>query len=206
MSKSKQNDLIDQEKMLILTKFLENAPFDRWSTSNLEQSAEACGFAPGYTALLFPNGVKDLTGYFHQLMNERMAAKFLKGDVPSKISEKIAYLIELKLQVYNSFRKAMQPLANYNLMPQNICRTQKFLWQSCDQIWSLAGDKSTDHNYYTKRALLSYVYTSSVMYWLSDESPNYIETKKFIAKKIQKVLKLGKWKDSALNFFKKLGE
>ena len=73
-------------------------------------------------------------------------------------------------------------------------------------MWYLAGDKSTDYNHYTKRALLEYVYSTSIMCWLSDESPDYIDTKKFIATKIKQVLSIGKWKESALRFFRKIGE
>ena len=97
-------------------------------------------------------------------------------------------------------------LLQHNLLPQNLYKSQQLLWQTCDQIWYLAGDRSTDYNYYTKRSLLGYVYTSSVLYWLSDESADYLETKKFIRLKIQEVLKLGKWKSSVFRFFKKLAE
>ncbi|MCT4635893.1 MAG: COQ9 family protein [Rickettsiales bacterium] len=206
MSESKLNDSIDQEKMLILTDFLKNAPFDRWSYSNLKKSAEDCGFSEGYTELLFPKGIKSLTEYFHQLMNKQMEEEYLKGPIPSKISDKIAWLIELKLKAYSSYRLAIPSLMQYNLIPINICQSQKFIWQSCSRMWYLAGDNSTDYNHYTKRAILEYVYSTSLMFWLSDESPNYIDTKEFIAKKIKQVLGIGKWKESALRFFRKLGE
>ena len=206
MTKSKLNDSIEQEKLLILTKFLENAPFDRWSESNLKRSSESCGFNSGYLLLLFPNGLDDLTEYFHQLLNQQMTENFLAASPPSGISENIAHLIELKINLYNKYRKAIPMLLQHNLLPQNLYKSQQLLWQTCDQIWYLAGDRSTDYNYYTKRSLLGYVYTSSVLYWLSDESADYLETKKFIRLKIQEVLKLGKWKSSVFRFFKKLAE
>lgn len=206
MAKSKLNDSIEYEKLLILTKFLENAPFERWSNHNLKSSAAECGFSSGYVSLLFNKGIDDLTGYFYQILNRSLAESFLKKNMYTKIVDKISYLIELKLDLYDSHRRAIPLLVQYNIAPQNLRQTQSFLWQTCDQIWFLAGDKSTDYNYYTKRTLLGYVYTSSVMYWLSDESANYAETKKFIRCKLQEVLKLGQWKDSVMRFFEKLAE
>lgn len=206
MRKSKLNDSIEKEKMLILTNFLKNAPFDRWSYSNLKKSSKNCGFSISYAELLFPKGIRGLTEYFHQLMNDKMEEAYLKGPIPRKISERISYLIELKLKAYNSHRLAISSLMQYNLIPLNIYQSQKFVWQSCSRMWYLAGDQSTDYNHYTKRALLEYVYTTSIMYWLSDESEDYIDTKKFIDLKIKQVLSIGKWKDSAKRFFRKLGE
>jgi ubiquinone biosynthesis protein COQ9 len=203
MTKSKLNDSIEQEKLLILTKFLKEAPFDRWSESNLKKSARTCGFDDGYVALLFPNNIDDLTEYFNQLMNKQMIENFTTKP-SSKISEKIAQLIELKLALYLPHREAIRSLLQYNLMPQNLCKAQKSLWETCDQIWHLAGDQSTDHNYYTKRALLAGVYSSSLLYWLADESANQYNTKAFIKRKIQDVGKFSKWKSSLLSFFKNL--
>ena len=35
---------------------------------------------------------------------------------------------------------------------------KQFRWKTADTIWRLAGDESTDFNYYSKRLLLSWVY------------------------------------------------
>lgn len=203
MQKSKQNDLAEKEKLAILAKFLENAPFEKWSNNNLLHSAEQCGIDRGHLFLLFPKGIEDLTNFFHQLNNEKLNSNFLKTkETISGTTEKIINLIEIKLEIYNKHRKAIPFLMQYNLKPTNFCNTQKFLWQTCNQIWQLAGDSSTDYNYYTKRILLEYVYSSTMMYWISDDSENYVETKKFLRKKIKEILKLGKVKNSISKFWK----
>ena len=40
-----------------------------------------------------------------------------------------------------------------------------------DDIWHAAGDRSTDMDWYTKRALLGGVYTATELYMLTDYSP-----------------------------------
>ena len=198
------NIQIEKQKQLILEKFLAAAPFDRWDESNLIKSAQACDFAEKYYLLLFPDGINDLTQYFNDILNQQMEEQFIANNLYTKINDKIAYLIELKLALYSSHKEAIQCLLQYNLMPQNILSAQKQLWQTCDQIWYLAGDNSTDYNYYTKRALLAAVYSSSILYWLSDDSDGYQDSKKFIRRKIADIGKVNQWKRSILSFFKNL--
>jgi hypothetical protein len=52
-------------------------------------------------------------------------------------------------------------------------------------IWRYAGDKSDDFNYYSKRGLLLGVYTSTRLFYLSDDSKEFIKTKEFIATSLE---------------------
>lgn len=199
------NDQIEQEKLSILTSFLQNAPFDGWNNDNLFKTSFSLGYEKGYVYLLFPNKIKDLTIYFNDIMHKQMTDLFYDSKYRELgISEKIASLIEIKLSLYQPIKESIQSLFQYNLLPINICAAQKSLWETCNLIWYLAGDQSTDFNYYSKRALLAYVYSSSFLYYLSDDSEDFIETRKFIRKKIYSVLKLGKWKASGTKFFNHL--
>ena len=204
MTKSNINDVIAKEKSLILIEFLKNAPFEGWSNKNLETSTIACGFDAHYELLLFPNRLKDLNLYFNQTINNKMTKIFLKEKLKLGTTGKIAYLIALKFSLYQPIKESIRCLFQYNLLPQNILEAKKALWQTCDQIWYLAGDRSTDFNYYSKRSLLSFVYSSSFIYYLSDESEGFADTKIFIDKKLQSVLKIRKLKARGINFFNNL--
>jgi ubiquinone biosynthesis protein COQ9 len=52
------------------------------------------------------------------------------------------------------------------------------------------GDKSTDHNFYTKRGLLAAVYSTTVMYWLNDKTPDCTATWAFLDRRIAEVMKI----------------
>lgn len=210
MNKSKLNDEINQEKILILEDFLKNASFDGWSESSLIKSAQNCNFAKDYYKLLFPQGISDLTDFFYNYTTEKMTNIFLDQENTEKlkIREKIAFLIEIRINIYDSYKESIRSLLTHNLYPQNILNAQLNIWKICDQIWFLAGDKSTDFNYYSKRALLEGVYSSSVLFWLEDKSDNWEETKSFIAVQITRVLKIGKFSSelssSIKNFYNNL--
>lgn len=204
MNKVKIDLMLKQERSLILENFLKSAPFDGWNEKCLANATIAAGLKKGYHLMLFPGGISEFTQYFHNSLNLEMSKTFSQNNSSNKISEKIIYLIELKLESYSKNKEAIRRLTSYNLLPQNLISAQQRLWQTCDQIWFLAGDTSTDYNYYTKRALLAIVYSSTLLYWLDDNSENYKSSKRFLRDKIKNIGNINKWKASASNFFQEL--
>jgi ubiquinone biosynthesis protein COQ9 len=49
-------------------------------------------------------------------------------------------------------------------LPENIGSSMKELAMLTDEMWFLAGDRSVDFSWYTKRATLSTVYASTGIY------------------------------------------
>jgi len=57
-------------------------------------------------------------------------------------------------------------------------------------VWKIAGDNSTDYNYYTKRLLLSWVYLNTLTFWLEESDNSLVDA--FIERRINEVLSAGK--------------
>ena len=57
-----------------------------------------------------------------------------------------------------------------------------------------AGDTATDWNFYSKRALLAGVYSSTVLFWLNDKSEDFRDTWAFLDRRIADVMKVPKLK------------
>ena len=57
-----------------------------------------------------------------------------------------------------------------------------------DAIWNSLGDTSKDINWYTKRVTLGTVYSSTLLYWLGDESKNMLKTEEFLHRRIDDVM------------------
>jgi len=51
-------------------------------------------------------------------------------------------------------------------LPENIGSSMRELAMLADEMWFLAGDRSVDFSWYTKRTTLSTVYASTGMYSL----------------------------------------
>ena len=63
-----------------------------------------------------------------------------------------------------------------------------------DAIWTILGDTSEDYNWYSKRTILSGVYSSTVLYWLGDESEGSENTWAFLDRRIDGVMQFEKVK------------
>ena len=61
-------------------------------------------------------------------------------------------------------------------------------------IWRLAGDTATDFNHYSKRAILIGVYGSTSLVFLDDESEDLDETRAFLDRRIEGVMRFEKAK------------
>ena len=79
-------------------------------------------------------------------------------------------------------------------MPQNLARTLRIGWNSADLMWRLAGDTATDYNHYTKRALLTGIYTATLAVFLDDRSEDKAETRSFLDRRIENVMQFEKTK------------
>ena len=62
------------------------------------------------------------------------------------------------------------------LAPRNIATTLGKIHDISDEIWFLAGDRSKDINWYTKRALLSKIYAATETFMVQDQSHDFEET------------------------------
>jgi ubiquinone biosynthesis protein COQ9 len=67
-------------------------------------------------------------------------------------------------------------------------------WRSADTMWRLAGDTSTGFAHYTKRMTLLGVYGATLLAFIDDDSEDYAETRAFLDRRIDDVMKFEKFK------------
>lgn len=75
--------------------------------------------------------------------------------------------------------------------PSYVPNSLKELARLSDEIWFLSGDKSVDSSWYTKRATLSMIYTSTELFMTNDASPNFVDTKQFLSRRLEEVKSMG---------------
>ncbi|MDF3047954.1 MAG: rpsU-divergently transcribed protein [Candidatus Midichloriaceae bacterium] len=183
------------QKFLILQSALKLIPMLGWSDQMLEQASLDAGFSKEYGKLLLVGGVKELIELYFQQINDAMLTRFATEDTNKLgISAKIKLALKIRIQVLASYKKVVAKTSSYLSMPWNITFGLKLSWQVVDLIWrELASDASHDFNYYTKRGLLLAVYGASIQFFLSDTSKNHKDTESFIDRRINDVLKIGKF-------------
>ena len=123
-----------------------------------------------------------------------MLARLASADMSDlKFRDKIALAVRLRLEAIED-KEAVRRGATLFALPHHAADGAKAVWDTCDKIWTALGDTSDDVNWYTKRATLSGVYSSTVLYWLGDDSVDHQATWAFLDRRIENVMQFEKFK------------
>ncbi|MEP2813752.1 MAG: COQ9 family protein [Alphaproteobacteria bacterium] len=177
---------------------LDHGPFDGWSRKALERGAGDLDLGPADVLRAFPGGMADAADHFADWSDRRMLSELAKVDLDAlKVRERVALGVRLRLEMNAPYREAMRRLLSFLAMPQNAPLAARMTWRTCDHIWHAAGDRAADFNHYTKRGLLAPVYTSTILYWLSDSSDGFADTWGYLDRRLADVLKIPMYKAKA---------
>lgn len=185
---------VDPVKLQLLDAILAHVAFDGWSAASFDAAVADQGLDPTHAQTLCPRGAVDLAILFHQRGDDAMAAALGTADLNDmRYSEKVAHAIWLRLQAVED-KEAVRRGTTLFALPHMAPDGAKLIWGTADRIWLALGDTSEDVNWYTKRATLSGVYGSVVLYWLGDASEGSEATKAFIDRRIENVMQFEKFK------------
>ena len=95
-----------------------------------------------------------------------------------------------RLELVAADREAVRRGAALFALPHHAPDGARAIWHTADTIWTALGDESRDFNWYSKRATLSAVYSSALLYWLGDDSPGASATREFVARRIDNVMQI----------------
>ena len=106
--------------------------------------------------------------------------------------------MQFRLDAITGHEDALRRALAIQAMPQNLARTMRIGWHSADLMWHLAGDRATDYNHYTKRAILMAIYSATLAVFVDDRSEGKAETRAFLDRRIDGVMKFEKAKAGLL--------
>ena len=182
-------------KKSILIQALNHVPFDGWSEKSLLAAASDLGVSPATALNLYPGRGLEMVSLHSQYADRLMIDDFRKLDnKPNNIAAQIEIFIQVRLQRWNAHREAIRSGTGLLLSPGNIPLGSKLLYQTIDCIWREIGDRSTDFNFYTKRATLSAIYAATLFYWLDDKSEGHWNTWKFLERSLARLGRIPKIK------------
>ena len=176
-----------QEKLAKL--FIEDVPKFGWSREILLQCAKKQRISTSVLAKLFPSFEYDVLKFIIAQNNTQVEKNYNSfNNSRLKTRDKIKTILELKFDSNEYLKKALPEMLKFLLRPGNLLMSIKMLHENSDFIWNLAGDKSNDFSFYSKRGLLSMVYLATLIYWLNDKSTKGIGTKNFISKSVDGIV------------------
>lgn len=184
----------DAMKQQLLDAILPHVAFDGWSPEAFEAAVSDCDVSPAAAKLACPRGAVDLAIAFHEAGDAAMVAALADADLSDmRFRDKVAHAIRLRLHAVSD-KEAVRRGSTLFALPHMAPEGAKLIWGTADAIWTALGDTSDDINWYTKRATLSAVYGSVVLYWLGDDSLDGQATDAFIDRRIDNVMQFEKVK------------
>jgi len=184
-------------KGALLDAALIHVAFDGWSEAAFAAACKDVGIDRAAARAMFPRGAVDLAIAFHKRGDARMVEKLRAAELGGmRFRDKVALAVRYRLESIED-KEAVRRGATLFALPVYAPDGAKLVWDTADTIWTTLGDTSTDGNWYTKRAILSGVYSSTVLYWLGDSSDNQEATWGFLDRRIDDVMKIEEFKASA---------
>ena len=191
---------LDELRLALAPAIADAAIFDGWSDAALEMAADQLGADIDVARLAFKGGAIDMVFAWIEAVDLAMAAAFPDDVIGKmKIRERIRSLVQLRLDAVAGQEEALRRALAIMAMPQNAPASAKRGWQTADLMWRLAGDTATDYNHYTKRAILASIYGATLAVFVEDESEGKAETRAFLDRRIEGVMKFEKVKAKWLN-------
>ncbi len=178
----------------LLDAILTHVPFDGWSETAFRGAIADCDMDDALARAICPRGAVDLALAFHARGDAEMLDRLKETDLSGlKFREKIATAVRFRLQVAKDKELVRRGVTLFSL-PAYAADGAKAIWGTCDLIWTALGDTSDDVNWYTKRATLSGVYSSTLLFWLGDDTPDKQPTWEFLDRRIENVMQFEKLK------------
>jgi ubiquinone biosynthesis protein COQ9 len=180
-----------------------------WSQAALLAGAKDLGLSPAVIGVL-PRQQASLVEYLIQQHNQQLVQQLqgmqqeLAGmGTTAKVRTAVKARLEMLGPYINTWPQALSILAR----PRNSVAALQLLATLVDDIWyHAAGDTSTDTSWYTKRALLAAVYSSTELFMLTDFTPHFQDTWEFLDRRLGDVAALGKASRGVTGVTQGLGE
>ena len=171
------------------------AAFDGWGDATLLAAARTLGVPEERARLAVQGGAVEMIDLWFGSIDQEMALRLPPDQLASlRIRERITALAWARIETAAPHREALRRATAILAMPGNAGMALRLGWRAADAMWRLAGDTATGMAHYTKRVTLGGVYASTLIALLQDESADLGETRAFLARRIDDVMRFEKAK------------
>ena len=187
--KNSQNNYLLKKRLEVL-KFAKIFVSEKGLTKNsLENISKRYDIDINETELLFPEGNIDLIKFTLDQLNKELEEYCRKIDlIRLPVHKRIKKVLLSKISIMNKNKLFYRSIFLNLLLPKKNFSLSSQLYNSVDQIWFIAGDSSTDFNFYTKRLILSVIYSRIMLYFFNNNNQEELEN--ILDDSLQKVSKI----------------
>ncbi len=187
--KKSEEDHIREARARLIEAALPHVPFDGWSNTTLEAAIAESGVDAGLARQAFPRGGIDMVLAFHRQADQQLAEELAGVELDAmRIRDRVTHCVRRRIELVADHREAVRRGGVLLSLPIHAPEGARAIWETADIIWNACGDTAEDYNWYTKRMILSGVYSSTVLYWLGDTSHDFANTWAFLDRRIEDVM------------------
>ncbi len=179
---------LDAARERTLDAALPHVAFDGWSRVALAAGAADAGYGADMARRAFPRGGIEAALHHSARADTRMLTALGKLPLDDMgATATVTAAVRLRLEQSADDREAVRRAITCFALPGNASHAARALYRTVDAIWHAAGDRSTDHNFYTKRGLLAAVYGATLIHWLDDGSEGFADSWAFLDRRLAEV-------------------
>ena len=181
-----------KKKLKILNQTKSIVKIDGWSEKILNKLIQQ-GINNSDLFIFFKNDYKELLKFSIEELNILLENKIKKLNIINlPLNKRIKKILVNRIDILNKDKIFYKKTLNHLLLPQNLNILKKNLYKSVDNMWYLAGDNSTDFNFYTKRIILAAIYINALLIFFRKDS---YEAELNIDDNLKKISKIPKLKN-----------
>ena len=172
-----------------------------WGENLFKEISKSSKYKNEDIKALFPSGYKTLIEMYLKEINIKMTMDSKKLNlIRFRVHERVRELVILRLNIMQKEKILISKTFLHLLVPQNYILASKILYETVDQIWFLAGDNSSDFNFYSKRIILGTIYSLTIAHFINNN--NIEETIEILNNKLKIVSKIPMLKNRSKDFIK----
>ncbi|KAH0864173.1 hypothetical protein HID58_081384 [Brassica napus] len=196
----------EEEQARVLSASLRHVARLGWTEEAMMAGSRDVGVSPSIVGS-FSRREAALVEYFMdeclQLLIDRVDSGLdLQNLIPS---ERIPKLIRIRLEMQVPYISKWPQALSIQAHPVNVPTSFKQRAMLVDEIWHTVGDGASDLDWYVKRTVLGGVYSTTEIYMLTDDSPEYRETWAFLDDRVKDAFDLKKSIQEAKYFAQDIG-
>ncbi|KAJ4879499.1 hypothetical protein Rs2_36553 [Raphanus sativus] len=197
---------IQEEQARVLSASLRHVPRLGWTEEAMMAGSRDVGVSPSIVGS-FSRKETALVEYFMdeclQLLIDRVDSGLdLQNMIPS---ERISKLVRIRLEMQVPYMSKWPQALSIQAHPVNVPTSFKQRAMLVDEIWHSVGDGASDLDWYVKRTVLGGVYSTTEIYMLTDDSPEYRDTWAFLDDRVKDAFDLKKSIQEAKYFAQDIG-
>lgn len=188
----KKNNSNNKIKSIILQKLKKIVSDEGWSEKVLKQLLQN-GVEKSDLVTFFQYDYKELLKYSLEELNNSLEKEINKINIINySLNKRIKKILMLRFNILNNDKEFYKKTFYHLLIPSNNKIMKSSLYKSVDTMWYLAGDNSTDFNFYTKRLILAVIYVNALFVLFNK---NFDEVESNIDRNLKKISIIPKIKD-----------